>query len=748
MLKASKKEPAMNVKPRFSIITPSYNRAHYLPETIESILDQSVTDFEYFILDDGSQDNTKEVVSKYLGDERIHYCYHENIGEAETVNRGWQLTKGTYFTQINSDDTVYSTFLESMGNALDNTPNAILAYPDFDFIDAKGNILSTTRGRKWDFRRNLSDFSCEAACPGTMFRRSAFSDLDKLKHKNFLFINDIEMYWNFALRGDFLHVPEILATWRTHPGQISAERYKAIDECEQWFEAFFLKPNLPKDIVKCKATLRKRLYLYYLELLEVSNLSKKEKKAIAKQYNDKLGLPTFDFDCVQIGDNDLIGNKFNGHNLTEYLRKRNINTVHFVCNKQSSSPHTYTINSTNSISFLNDIVKSAAFANADIIHMHLMHNTPFDIAHIPLLSSLKPIVWTIHDPWLLGGHCIHHGDCTKWQQHCFDCNHLDVPFTITSDTSALQFEIKKQALQNSNVVAIVASEWMKNKVLQSPIWQNKTVHCIPFGIDQKLFKPCDVLQSKRKLGLAPQDFIIFTRTQKHFKGIDIIKEAIVKLAERHSFTLITVGENGLLSSLPKNVLLKEYGWINDDQSLVELYQACDLFLMPSERETFGMMAIEAMSCGKVVLALDTPTSALKGVINAPDCGIAVTKEAFADELLRLADAPEELKSRGERSVAYAKAQYNYKRYLDTMIAVYNEAIERFVPTPDAQLVTEQLHKHANQFAPCFPCTPQSFQPRLTALERLRTHYDQHGMHKTLTKIATKAIAKLKHTFVF
>ena len=107
-----------NVK--ITVITPTYNRADFLPNTIESILNQTYTNFEYYILDDGSTDNTREVVEPYLKDKRVKYLYHENSGEPETVNWGWSLAKGEYFTQINSDDIIDKTLFEEMINVLDN----------------------------------------------------------------------------------------------------------------------------------------------------------------------------------------------------------------------------------------------------------------------------------------------------------------------------------------------------------------------------------------------------------------------------------------------------------------------------------------------------------------------------------------------------------------------------------------------------------------------------------------------------
>ena len=127
--------------PKITVIMPTFNRAGLISKSIESVLNQTFKDFEFYILDDGSNDNTKEVVEQYLKDNRVKYLYHKNQGEAETVNLGWSLAKGEYFTQVNSDDTIALNSFEIMVKELDKHKKCVLAYPDFNFIDENDNII-------------------------------------------------------------------------------------------------------------------------------------------------------------------------------------------------------------------------------------------------------------------------------------------------------------------------------------------------------------------------------------------------------------------------------------------------------------------------------------------------------------------------------------------------------------------------------------------------------------------------------
>jgi hypothetical protein len=94
---------ARPARPKLTVITPSYNRADFMAETIESVLSQDFADFEYLIFDDGSRDDTAEVVARF-DDPRISYFHHANVGETTTVNRALKHVTGEFFTIINSDD--------------------------------------------------------------------------------------------------------------------------------------------------------------------------------------------------------------------------------------------------------------------------------------------------------------------------------------------------------------------------------------------------------------------------------------------------------------------------------------------------------------------------------------------------------------------------------------------------------------------------------------------------------------------
>lgn len=98
--------------PYFSIIIPSYNRVHIIERAIQGVFEQTFRDFEIVIVDDGSTDNTKEILQEYTGDTRIKYIYQNNAGVCSARNTGAKQAVGEFLIFLDSDDTVEKSWLE------------------------------------------------------------------------------------------------------------------------------------------------------------------------------------------------------------------------------------------------------------------------------------------------------------------------------------------------------------------------------------------------------------------------------------------------------------------------------------------------------------------------------------------------------------------------------------------------------------------------------------------------------------
>ena len=127
-----------------SIVMPAYNAENYVAESIESVLAQSYTDYEFLILDDCSTDHTLQIIDQYAAkDNRIVVIKNkQNLGVAETRNRGFQAARGKWIALIDSDDVWVRDKLKKKMGFIQNHPNAFLTYTASQFMDMQGNRYS------------------------------------------------------------------------------------------------------------------------------------------------------------------------------------------------------------------------------------------------------------------------------------------------------------------------------------------------------------------------------------------------------------------------------------------------------------------------------------------------------------------------------------------------------------------------------------------------------------------------------
>lgn len=692
-------------KARVTIVTPTYNRADLIKETIESVLSQDYDDYVYFILDDGSKDNTREVVEKMIKDrDNCFYLYHDNMGEANTVNKGWNLCESEYFVQVNSDDTVEPTLLSDMVSALDNNPDSVVAYPDFRIMNEKGETLEVINNSDWSFPQALADFACYAAAPGAFFRKSKLNDIKVFKDDRFKHTNDIKMLWNIALKGNFIHVPKLLASWRSHEVGISTNRYEAIDEIKVWIEEYF-NQDLPKTVRDIEEKCRSTIFNYYAQLMDLSNVDYKE--GIVNYYKERAKLPMARYLNLQVGDNDLIGNKFNGHDLHIKLRQKNIDSTHLVWNKESDDNNTYVIagdqlnrqtmrsyndaiqhtydldNVHNPLMY--EIIYNKLFLNSDIVHLHLMHNGLWDLNLLPLMSKLKPIVWTVHDMWIATGDV----RATERPDYFF-------PFFHAKNQS-LNWKLKKEAIKNSDITFVVASKYMEQAMSEHPVLKDKKIVYLPFGLDFDVFYPRNNAKTRDELGLDRSETLILLRGDgDKRKGLHYINHVMKTIGKRQKLRFLIVGRDGI--NIPRGVKATHYGWIKDDQLMAKLYSVADLFLMPSTREYFGMMAIEAMACGTLPIVLDG--TSLPETVDAPNHGISTPQdvEEYTRTVTYFIKNSKERNLRAKKSIQYVKNKHDMEKYLSSIDSLYQETMSSFVRDAEHEKIVNDI-KTLNEINP-------------------------------------------------
>lgn len=206
-----------------SIVTPAFNQADYIRETIESVLAQDYGSIEYFVLDDGSTDSTSEVLESFRG--QISFERHENMGQVRTLNKGWSKCSGKYIGYLSSDDILMPTAIRELVAVLDADPSVVCVFPDSHLIDSSSRVIKRNVCRPFDLEDTLVRQECYIG-PGALFRREAFEQLGGWS-PNFKLAPDREFWVRISALGRIAMCSSVLAGYRMHPKSIS---YKDVSE--------------------------------------------------------------------------------------------------------------------------------------------------------------------------------------------------------------------------------------------------------------------------------------------------------------------------------------------------------------------------------------------------------------------------------------------------------------------------------------------------------------------------------------
>lgn len=401
----------------------------------------------------------------------------------------------------------------------------------------------------------------------------------------------------------------------------------------------------------------------------------------------------YNMNILQINNTDLAGARFNGYNIMTRCHDENFHMKQLVLDKYSTEP--------NVISFADSICTSSIYINferkhsihsviipygrkimgmsefqeADVVHYHLIHNGVLSLLDMPMMFDAKKSVWSIHDPWIFTGHCIHPIECRKFLNGCIGCEHLERYFPMQEDRAHEMWCLKQKVFKCLDVDIVVASKWMEKLVRESPLtshWQK--IHRIPFGVDLCLYGEAGKKrqQLRRKLQIPDDAVVLFFRADKsEYKGLSYIEAMLEKLHVSNKVVLLTVGEKGLLKRLSSCYKVIDNGWLNDEAKMVELYGMADIFLMPSVAEAFGVMAVEAMAAGLPVVVMEG--TALPSVVNAPRAGCVFGRgniEEFTAIVESLIVYAEKRHAMGKKCRRLAEAEYDEKLYFTRMLNLY------------------------------------------------------------------------------
>ena len=173
----------------------------------------------------------------------------------------------------------------------------------------------------------------------------------------------------------------------------------------------------------------------------------------------------------------------------------------------------------------------------DIVHCHNLHGDYFDLRCLPQLSQEIPLILSLHDAWLLSGHCAHSMDCDRWKTGCGECPDLTLYPAVRRDATAYNWKRKGEIFTQSKLHVSTPCRWLMEKVKQSIMMSGVAeTRIIPHGVDLTTFHATDSLPVRQKLGL-PFDAKVILFVANNFrkniwKDYQILKSAVALAAEK------------------------------------------------------------------------------------------------------------------------------------------------------------------------------------------------------------------------
>ena len=249
-------------------------------------------------------------------------------------------------------------------------------------------------------------------------------------------------------------------------------------------------------------------------------------------------------------------------------------------------------------------IKKLKQIKPDLIHIHNLCDSYINVKMlVNYINKYNiPVIWTLHDAWAYTGRCNGY-TCDKWKQGCGNCPQLKAyPPTLFIDNSASTYK-KRNKLYNSikNLTIVTPSKWLADLGKHS-FFKNKDIKVINNGINLDVFKSLDSDFKKEHnienkylvLGLA-YDWL------DSRKGLDDFIKLSSSLPQ--NYQIVLVGTNDLVDSkLPNNII--SIHRTHNQEELVKIYSASDVFVSPTKADNFPTVNIEALACGTPVITYD------------------------------------------------------------------------------------------------------------------------------------------------
>ena len=323
----------------------------------------------------------------------------------------------------------------------------------------------------------------------------------------------------------------------------------------------------------------------------------------------------------------------------------------------------------------------------DLIHAHNLHHNYFDLRVLAPWSRQLPVLLTLHDAWLLSGHCAHSLDCERWRSGCGNCPDLTLYPAVRRDATAANWQRKQAIYRASRLYVATPSRWLMDKVDHSMLRAGIVeARVIANGVDLAVYRPGDRAQARRTLGLPdPARIVLFAANgirNNRWKDFATLRAAIAGVAAQpgmESLHFLALGEDAPSEQIgAAHICFVPYQ--RDPAVVADYYRAADLYIHAARADTFPNTVLEALACGLPVVAtavggipeqvtpLDhaaDPTGMLVPVGEVAAMTTAIAR-LLNDESLRL--------HLGHNAAQDATRRFSLDRQADAYLAWYREIL--------------------------------------------------------------------------
>jgi glycosyltransferase involved in cell wall biosynthesis len=310
----------------------------------------------------------------------------------------------------------------------------------------------------------------------------------------------------------------------------------------------------------------------------------------------------------------------------------------------------------------------------DVLNLHNLHGSYFNLAGLKLIDENTEIYWTLHDTWPVTGNWVYPYDCDRFTEECGKCPELSAYPSMLFDTTSQLLKLKRSILEEVTVTAICPSRWMKRLVDQSAVSFDEAVY-ISNGVDTSEFVPINRREARRQLGVshADDEFTILFVAQNvddQRKGFTRLMAALNRLGADHSVTVLAVGSNpSAADSMPDSVTYRPLGYV-PDESLPSVYNAADLFVIPSLADNCPLTVLESLSCGTPVVGF--PVGGIPELLRGGGGWVCerTTAQALASTLSSVCDDHEAIDAAGRQARELAVQNHEIEDVVDRYMSEY------------------------------------------------------------------------------